>query len=75
MRPGLNYLDAWMLRYPGRRHDPTCGIHDRAQWKNGADCRDFIFVSEDLAGRVRHVEVDGLTDASDHQPVLIEIAD
>jgi endonuclease/exonuclease/phosphatase family metal-dependent hydrolase len=74
-RPGLNYRDAWMLRHPGRRHDPTCGIHDHAQWKNGADCRDFIFVSEDLAGRVRHVEVDGATDASDHQPVLIEIAD
>jgi endonuclease/exonuclease/phosphatase family metal-dependent hydrolase len=75
MRPGSNYRDAWMLRYPGRRHAPTCGIHDHAQWKNGADCRDFIFVSEDLAGRVHHVEVDGATDASDHQPVLIEIAD
>jgi endonuclease/exonuclease/phosphatase family metal-dependent hydrolase len=74
-RPGLNYRDAWTLRYPGRRHDPTCGLHDRVQWKNGADCRDFIFVSEDLAGRIHRVEVDGLTDASDHQPVLIEIAD
>jgi endonuclease/exonuclease/phosphatase family metal-dependent hydrolase len=74
-RPGLNYRDAWMIRFPGRRHEPTCGIHDSAQWTQGPDCRDFIFVSEDLAGRVRHVEVDGLTDASDHQPVLIEIAD
>jgi endonuclease/exonuclease/phosphatase family metal-dependent hydrolase len=26
-RPGLNYRDAWTLCYPGRRHDPTCGIH------------------------------------------------
>jgi len=75
MRPGLNYRDAWTLCYPGRRHEPTCGIHDHAQWAHGPDCRDFIFVSEDLAGRIRHVEVDGKTAASDHQPVLIEIAD
>jgi endonuclease/exonuclease/phosphatase family metal-dependent hydrolase len=74
-RPGLNYRDAWTLCYPDRRHEPTCGIHDHAQWKHGPDCRDFIFVSEDLAGRIRHVEVDGKTAASDHQPVLIEIAD
>jgi endonuclease/exonuclease/phosphatase family metal-dependent hydrolase len=74
-RPGLNYRDAWTLCYPGRRHEPTCGIHDRAQWTQGPDCRDFIFVSEELAGRIRCVEVDGKTAASDHQPVLIEIAD
>jgi endonuclease/exonuclease/phosphatase family metal-dependent hydrolase len=74
-RPGLNYRDAWTLRYPDRRHEPTCGIHDSAQWTQGPDCRDFIFVSEDLADRIRHVEVDGLTDASDHQPVLVEIAE
>jgi endonuclease/exonuclease/phosphatase family metal-dependent hydrolase len=74
-RPGLNYRDAWTLRYPHRRHEPTCGIHDHAQWKHGPDCRDFIFVSEDLADRIRHVEVDGKTAASDHQPVLIEVAD
>ncbi len=73
-RPGLNYRDAWTLRYPGRRHEPTCGIHDHAQWTQGPDCRDFIFVTEDLADRVRHVEVEGRTDASDHQPVLIELA-
>ena len=74
-RAGLNYRDAWSLRYPDRRHDPTCGLHDRAQWTKGADCRDFIFVTEDLGSRIRRVEVDGLTDASDHQPVLIEISD
>jgi endonuclease/exonuclease/phosphatase family metal-dependent hydrolase len=74
-RPGLNYRDAWSLRYPDRRHEPTCGIHDRAQWTKGPDCRDFIFVTEDIAGRISRVEVDQNTDASDHQPVLIELAD
>jgi endonuclease/exonuclease/phosphatase family metal-dependent hydrolase len=74
-RPGLNYRDAWTIRHAGLPHAPTCGLHDHLQWKNGADCRDFIFVTEDIAGRVRRTEVDGDTAASDHQPVLIELAD
>jgi len=74
-RPGLKYRDAWTIRHGERPHAPTCGIHDRAQWPNGADCRDFIFVTEDLSSRILRVEVDGVTDASDHQPVLIEITD
>jgi endonuclease/exonuclease/phosphatase family metal-dependent hydrolase len=74
-RPGLNYRDAWSILHPDRPHQPTCGLYDRAQWKSGPDCRDFIFVTEDLAGRVRRIDVDGVTDASDHQPVLIDIAD
>jgi endonuclease/exonuclease/phosphatase family metal-dependent hydrolase len=75
LRPGLNYRDAWTVRHPGVPHAPTCGLHDHVQWKDDADCRDFIFVTEDMAGRVRRVEVDGDTAASDHQPVLIELAD
>jgi endonuclease/exonuclease/phosphatase family metal-dependent hydrolase len=74
-RPGLNYRDAWSIRHPDRPHQPTCGLYDRVQWKSGPDCRDFIFVTEDLTKRVRRIDVDGVTDASDHQPVLIEIAD
>jgi endonuclease/exonuclease/phosphatase family metal-dependent hydrolase len=74
-RSGSNYRDAWTICYPGRPHDLTCGLYDHAQWSEGPDCRDFIFVSEDLATRVRHVVVDGKTDASDHQPVMIELAD
>jgi len=74
-RPGLNYRDAWTIRHPGLPHQPTCGLHDHVQWKNGADCRDFIFVTDDITGRIRRMEVDGETAASDHQPVLIELAD
>ena len=74
-RSGLNYRDAWVARYPDRRHQLTCGMHDHVQWKNGPDCRDFVFVSEDLASRVVRVQVDEDTPASDHQPILIEIAD
>jgi endonuclease/exonuclease/phosphatase family metal-dependent hydrolase len=74
-RAGQNYRDAWEIARPGQPRQPTCGIYDRAQWPGGADCRDFVFVTEDLASRVRRIEVDVTTSASDHQPVLIELAD
>jgi endonuclease/exonuclease/phosphatase family metal-dependent hydrolase len=74
-RPGLNYRDAWTITQPDRPREPTCGVYDREQWPDGADCRDFIFVSEDLGPRVQQVSVDGNTAASDHQPVMIEMAD
>ncbi|CAN0116547.1 unnamed protein product [Phaeothamnion confervicola] len=63
--------DAWTLRHPGRPHDPTCGIYDHDQWKQGAHARDFFFVSAGLAGRISAVEVDVKTPASDHQPVRL----
>jgi endonuclease/exonuclease/phosphatase family metal-dependent hydrolase len=75
MRPGLNYRDAWTICHPDRPHPATCGIYDRVQWPNGADCRDFVFFTEDIVNRVRGIEVDQTTAASDHQPVLVEIAD
>jgi endonuclease/exonuclease/phosphatase family metal-dependent hydrolase len=74
-RAGQNYRDAWEIGRPGEPRQPTCGVHDRAQWPDGADCRDFVFVTEDIAGRIRRIEVDVTTSASDHQPVLVELAD
>lgn len=74
-RPGLNYRDAWTANRPGRPRAPTCGIYDRAQWADGPDCRDFIFVTEDLFSHVRSIDVNAATDASDHQPIAIELAE
>lgn len=74
-RPGLNYRDAWPTCHPGQPRALTCGLYDRVQWSDGPDCRDFIFTTEDLSGRIRRVEVDTKTAASDHQPILIELAD
>ncbi len=74
-RPGLNYRDAWSICHPEKPHALTCGLFDHEQWSEGPDCRDFIFATEDLAGRIRRVEVNVETDASDHQPIVIELAD
>lgn len=74
-RPGLNYRDAWNAGRPDAPRSPTCGLYDHLQWSDGPDCRDFIFATEDLTGRISHVDVNGTTDASDHQPVFIALAD
>lgn len=74
-RAGSNYRDAWSTCHPGQPHAMTCGLYDRVQWSDGPDCRDFIFTTEDLSGRIRRVEVDAKTAASDHQPIFIELAD
>jgi endonuclease/exonuclease/phosphatase family metal-dependent hydrolase len=74
-RPGLNYRDAWTICHPGEPHAPTCGLYDRAQWPGGPDCRDFMFVTGDLQGRIRRIEVDGKTYSSDQHPIVIERAE
>ena len=76
LAPGVPaYRDAWQLRHPGKPHAPTVGVHDKEQWPGPPFACDFIFVTEDLAHRVEDVAVNGETDASDHQPVLLELRD
>jgi len=76
LAPGVPvYRDAWQLRHPGKPHAPTLGVHDKEQWPGPPFACDFIFVTEDLAHRVEDVVVNGATDASDHQPVLLVLRD
>jgi endonuclease/exonuclease/phosphatase family metal-dependent hydrolase len=72
--PARRLQDAWPLAHPERPHDPTFRLFDRTYGPDPMAC-DFIFVSDALAPRVRKVEVDLRTQASDHQPVLIELGD
>ncbi|MBI3528159.1 MAG: endonuclease/exonuclease/phosphatase family protein [Betaproteobacteria bacterium] len=67
-------IDAWTLAHPGIPHAPSAGVHEDS-WAKPPFCCDFIFVTADLAERVRDVAINAQTQASDHQPVLIEIAD
>lgn len=69
------YRDAWQARYPGVGHAATLGLCDKEQWPDDPFCCDFIFVTEDLAGRVEEVAVNQLTKASDHQPVMLTLRD
>jgi endonuclease/exonuclease/phosphatase family metal-dependent hydrolase len=66
------FVDAWRSAHPGQPHPPTIGVHDES-WPRY--CCDFAFVTDDLAARVEDVTVDDATQASDHQPVLLQLAD
>lgn len=65
-------VDAWRHVHGARPHDPTFRLFDR-RYGPVPICCDFVFVSEDLAPRVERIEVNLLSRASDHQPVLIEL--
>jgi endonuclease/exonuclease/phosphatase family metal-dependent hydrolase len=65
-------VDAWHHLHGDRAHPVTVGQHDREQWPEAFTC-DFIFASEDLLPNVRDFQVDGHTQSSDHQPLLLEL--
>ena len=72
--PGATRLnDAWRLAHGAAPHGPSFRLHDRRYGPLPITC-DFVFVSDDLAARVQRVEVNGASRASDHQPVLLELA-
>ena len=66
--------DAWEVAHPGVAHASTFKIYEKQVSGEPELHCDFIFVSDDLAPKVRAVRVDQKTQASDHQPVLLELA-
>ncbi|NEX63055.1 endonuclease/exonuclease/phosphatase family protein [Noviherbaspirillum galbum] len=68
------YRDAWTALHPDVPHPPTIGLYDREQWPEGSSSFDFIFVTEDLLPRLSRLQADDASRASDHQPVLVELA-
>jgi endonuclease/exonuclease/phosphatase family metal-dependent hydrolase len=65
------FVDAWTHAHSGAPHPPTFRLHEKEE-VNGPYCCDFIFVTEDLTPRLTSVRVDIETQASDHQPVMVE---
>lgn len=65
--------DAWEMLHPGEPHAPTVGIHP-VDFVKQPECFDFIFLTEGLAGRLKAHGIDTGTEASDHQPVWVELA-
>jgi endonuclease/exonuclease/phosphatase family metal-dependent hydrolase len=65
------FADAWPLAHGKQPHAPTFRVFDRSHGPEPMAC-DFVFVSAGLAPWVRRVAVDLQTQASDHQPVLVE---
>jgi endonuclease/exonuclease/phosphatase family metal-dependent hydrolase len=67
------FRDAWEVLHPDKPHAPTVGIHP-VDFVDRPECFDFVFVTEWLAGRLRAHGIDVATEASDHQPVWVELA-
>lgn len=71
--PGPTRLwDAWRLLHPGTPQPPTFRLYDQ-RYGPEPGIFDFAWVSESLRPQVRHMAVDGLTQASDHQPVTLTL--
>ncbi len=65
--------DAWEVGHRGQPHPATFKIYEKEIPDEPELHCDFIFVSEDLAQRIRAIKVDQETQASDHQPILLEL--
>jgi len=72
---GVVFQDAWRICHTDRPHEPTCGVHDTVQWPQGPHCRDFFFVAGAVVQTVEAVSVNTETSASDHQPLMLSMAD
>ena len=70
---GASFVDAWTLAHRAEPHAPTAGVHENS-WAKQPYCCDFVFLTADLASRVREVKIDLHTQASDHQPVLLSVS-
>jgi len=67
------FIDAWEALHPGKAHPHTFRVHERND-DESPYCCDYVFVTEDLVPRLRSISIDGDNRASDHQPVIVELA-
>jgi endonuclease/exonuclease/phosphatase family metal-dependent hydrolase len=64
------FLDAWEALNPGKPRQATFHLHDGEP----PYCCDYVFVTPDLVPRLQSIRIDSKTQASDHQPVIIDLA-
>lgn len=69
----LPLVDAWRAVHPDIARAPTAGLHGFA-WPDQPGCYDYFFVTDDLAGRITDADVQSETAASDHQPIVLDLA-
>ncbi len=67
------WVDCWTALYPNIKHPATCGIFDHIQWKEGENCRDFFMITPSLQENLISMQVDQKTNASDHQPIILDL--
>ena len=72
-RDGL--FDAWIVagHEENDRVTSPAIVGAVANGLDTASCLDYCFLTADLTSRIRSVHIDGIADASDHQPVWIDV--
>lgn len=68
-----NLVNSFDVLHPGKAYPSTFRLFDRTYGPEPVGC-DFFFVSDSLAHRVKGFAVNQVTQASDHQPVLLELS-
>lgn len=63
------FADAWQALNPGKARQPTFHLHDGET----PYCCDYMFVTPDLLPRLKSLRIDTATQASDHQPLIVEL--
>ncbi len=66
------FRDSWVILHGATPHAPTVGVHP-VDFVDRPECYDFWFLTEDLAQRLVAHHVNAETEASDHQPVWVEL--
>jgi endonuclease/exonuclease/phosphatase family metal-dependent hydrolase len=64
------FIDAWAELSPGKPRQATFHLYDGET----PYCCDYIFVTADLLPRLKSIRIDTETQASDHQPVILDLA-
>jgi endonuclease/exonuclease/phosphatase family metal-dependent hydrolase len=64
--------NAWDVLHPGEPYPATFCIHNVMPGYDQLHC-DFFFVDPEVRGRIADWRVDQQTQASDHQPVILEL--
>ncbi len=70
---GFDLFNSWNILHPDAPYPATFRIFDRTYGPEPVGC-DFFFVSDTLRDRVKGFSVNQTSQASDHQPVLLELA-
>ncbi|HJY78727.1 MAG TPA: endonuclease/exonuclease/phosphatase family protein [Burkholderiales bacterium] len=69
----IGFVDAWEALHPTVPHPATFKVHERDEGESPYCC-DYAFVTPDLVPRLRSIRVDADNSASDHQPLILELA-
>ncbi|WP_242447162.1 endonuclease/exonuclease/phosphatase family protein [Nitrosomonas supralitoralis] len=67
-----NFHDAWSVLNPGIPHAPTVGIRP-VDFVDRPECYDFVMITDGLVKYLKVHGIDAETEASDHQPVWVEL--